>query len=158
VAIANALNMCLSIVCIDRKAHSCIVCKAATTAWKRQEGVCINARLTVSLALLVLLCVPPCSQVRDHMHSRAYIGQYSASGDFFIAAYQVGGSGERGSTAREGSGLLLHATPCSFLLCQSNQRVLQTYSAMQYRLRKQNSQVCGGRGAFEAGQESQRQE
>lgn len=31
-------------------------------------------------------------QVRDSMHSRAYIGQYSASGEFFIAAYQVRGA------------------------------------------------------------------
>jgi hypothetical protein len=30
-------------------------------------------------------------QVRDSMHSRAYIGQYSASGDFYIAAFQVSG-------------------------------------------------------------------
>lgn len=31
----------------------------------------------------------PWLQVRDSMHSRAYIGQYSPSGEFFIAAYQV---------------------------------------------------------------------
>lgn len=65
------------------------------------KGWCV-LDLQVSLPTLLSQpsCLPPLThtlthtspqQVRDHMHSRAYIGQYSPSGDFFIAAFQVSG-------------------------------------------------------------------
>jgi hypothetical protein len=60
----------------------------------------------------------PAAQVRDSMPSRAYIGQYDASGDFFITAYQVGRDGAcaRGCAVRRVSCVVCRVS-CVMCVC-----------------------------------------